>query len=65
MVNGVVGVVYGIVYQWILIIEKIYILVFVVGPTDGLDHTAIAAEAKYYVNVTKSRKKIQAKIFVC
>ena len=38
-----------------LIIKK-DILVFVEGPTDELDDTAIIAEAKYSIHITKSKK---------
>ena len=38
-------------------IEKKYILVLAKDSTNGLDDTTITAEAKYYVNINKSRKK--------
>ena len=34
------------------------ILVFCEGPTNGFDDAAITAEAKYAINMTKSRKKV-------
>ena len=37
--------------------EKKYILVLAKDPTNGLDDTTITAEAKYYVNINKPRKK--------
>ena len=46
------------VYQCILIKEKKDMVVLGKGPTDGLDDTAIMAEAKYSVIIHMSRKKI-------
>ena len=39
--------------------------VFVLGEglTDGLDDTAITMEAKYFVNITKSRKEICLSVY--
>ena len=55
MVNGVkmLFLELVIVPTFMLIMEKIG-----EGPTDGLDDTAIEAEAKYCINITKLRKKI-------
>ena len=49
--------VWTIVYQDILIIKK-DILVLGGGPTNGLDDTTITTEAKYFVKISMSRKKI-------
>ena len=49
--------VWTIVYQCILIIEK-DILVFDKGPTDGLDDITVTTEANYFVNITKFQKGI-------
>ena len=49
--------VWTIAYQDILIIKK-DILVLGGGPTNGLDDTTITTEAKYFVKISMSRKKI-------
>ena len=41
------------------------ILVLGEAPIDGLDNISIIAEAKYLVNITKSRKKICLSILQC
>ena len=46
-----------IVHQHILIIQKIYILVLSEGPMQGLDGTAVTADAKYSINFPKPRNK--------
>ena len=63
--------VWTIVYEDILIIKK-DILVLGRGPTNGLDDTTIITEAKYFVNISMSRKKTYftlhyntVKSFVC
>ena len=47
-----------IVHQHKLIMEKKGSLVLGEGPTDGLDDTTLMTKAKYSVNITGSRKKI-------
>ena len=47
-----------IVYQWMPITKKKDILVLGDELADGLNDTLITAEAKYFINITKFRKKI-------
>ena len=47
-----------IAHQDTLIKGKKNILILNEGLTDGLDDTTIMTEAKYSVNISKSRKKI-------
>ena len=46
-----------------LLYRKKDILVLGDGLTNGLDDTVIKPEAKYYVNITNTRKKIRLSLY--